>query len=357
MNNIITYIVAAGAVLGGLDKIFGNKKGYGKKFDEGFHMIGPTALSMVGIICLSNIISDIIGKSIAPVFRFLHIDPAMIASVFAIDMGGYQLALNLAEDPLIGKYAGIILGATIGCTLIFTIPVGISLIDKEDTEHFTKGVVIGLFMIPFTLVFGGLISGLSLFQVLYQNIFIFLLAFVCGIGFYKFTRVMIKVFQGYVTVINILLILGLVIGAVAQITGKVILAELVPLKEAMSIVCSIGVFLLGSLPITLFVQRLFQRPITMLGEKIGLDAAGMTGLIVGCISPLPTLAMLKDMNYKSKIVNVAFLVSGTSALGAHMGFVATASPNMMNALLLSKLIGGMLAAGVAIVIVKNKEKG
>ena len=55
INRIIMIIMALGAVAGGIDRILGNRFGYGKKFEEGFQYLGPTALSMVGIICLAPV--------------------------------------------------------------------------------------------------------------------------------------------------------------------------------------------------------------------------------------------------------------------------------------------------------------
>lgn len=40
MNQVILWIMAAGVVLGGIDRIFGSPKGYGKKFEEGFFFWG-----------------------------------------------------------------------------------------------------------------------------------------------------------------------------------------------------------------------------------------------------------------------------------------------------------------------------
>ena len=48
MNQIIMWIMAVGAVLGGVDRIAGNRFGLGKRFEEGFTLLGPTALSMSG---------------------------------------------------------------------------------------------------------------------------------------------------------------------------------------------------------------------------------------------------------------------------------------------------------------------
>ena len=53
-NTIIMWIMAVGAIVGGLDRLFGNKFGLGEKFEEGFNAMGPLALGMVGIVCLSS---------------------------------------------------------------------------------------------------------------------------------------------------------------------------------------------------------------------------------------------------------------------------------------------------------------
>ena len=121
INRIIMIIMALGAVAGGIDRIMGNRFGYGKKFEEGFQYLGPTALSMVGIICLAPLVSGTLGKLIIPVYRFLGVDPAMFGSLLAIDMGGYQLSMELAENPMIGRYAGIVAASVFGCTIVFTV--------------------------------------------------------------------------------------------------------------------------------------------------------------------------------------------------------------------------------------------
>ena len=51
----------------------------------------------------------------------------MYRRFYSIDMGGYQAAVDLASDPTIGLYAGILISATTGCTLAFTIPMGMGL--------------------------------------------------------------------------------------------------------------------------------------------------------------------------------------------------------------------------------------
>ena len=95
-------LVCVGILLGGVDEIRGNKKGYGGKFREAFELIPSMAFSMVGMICLTNFIAFVLEKGLAPLLKMLHMDPAVLAGFLAVDMGGYQLAEKLAVNPAMG---------------------------------------------------------------------------------------------------------------------------------------------------------------------------------------------------------------------------------------------------------------
>lgn len=82
-------IMAAGVLLGGTDRLLGNKYGYGDKFEEGFRLLGSTALSMAGLICLAPVLANLLGQIIVPLYQLIGADPAMFGSLLAIDMGGY----------------------------------------------------------------------------------------------------------------------------------------------------------------------------------------------------------------------------------------------------------------------------
>ena len=87
-SRLLMLMIAMGAVVGGGDKLLGNRFGLGQKFDEGFLLMGPMALSMTGIICLAPLASTWLGGIIHPVLSAVNIDPAMFGCVLAIDMGG-----------------------------------------------------------------------------------------------------------------------------------------------------------------------------------------------------------------------------------------------------------------------------
>ena len=64
-------------------------------------------------------------------------------TLLACDMGGYQLAQQLAEAKEIAPFAGLILGAMMGPTIVFTIPVALfRIIKKEDHKFLARGVFV-----------------------------------------------------------------------------------------------------------------------------------------------------------------------------------------------------------------------
>ena len=147
-DQMIIWLMAIGILIGGIDRLIGNKFGLGEQFEEGFNAMGPLALGMVGIVTLAPVISNVLGPIVIPVFGWIGADPAMFAIILANDMGGYPLAMELAQNEEAGLLAGLIVSSMLGCTIVFSIPVGLGLIDYKDRPFFAKGLLIGLITIP-----------------------------------------------------------------------------------------------------------------------------------------------------------------------------------------------------------------
>ena len=120
-------------IVGAVDKIRGNKHGYGEQFDEGFNAMGPLAIAMAGVVAAAPVLAIILGPIIKPIYTAVGADASMFATtLLACDMGGYPLAMELAANDSIGNFSGLILGTMMGPTIVFTIPVALSIIKKED---------------------------------------------------------------------------------------------------------------------------------------------------------------------------------------------------------------------------------
>ena len=54
INKVIVFIMMIFMIVGAIDKIRGNKLGYGEKFDEGFNAMGPLAIPSVTLQASSS---------------------------------------------------------------------------------------------------------------------------------------------------------------------------------------------------------------------------------------------------------------------------------------------------------------
>ena len=199
--------------MGGLDRLFGNRLGLGERFEAGFKLLGPTALSMAGILCLTPALSSLIGAAAAPACAALGFDPAVLAGVLAIDMGGYPLAMELADDPLVGRYAGILVAATLGCTVTFTLPVGMGALAAADRTPFARGMLYGLVSLPAGLAAGGLLCGLDAAALAWQSLPVLALSALLLAGLRFAPGATLRGFSIFASAIRAATTLGLTAGA------------------------------------------------------------------------------------------------------------------------------------------------
>ena len=120
MSEVLLLIMALFAILGGLDRILGDRFGLGKEFEDGITAMGSLALAMLGIICLAPVLASLLRPVVVPVFRLLGADPAMFAgTILACDMGGGALAMELSNDPMAALFGGVLCGSMLGATVVF----------------------------------------------------------------------------------------------------------------------------------------------------------------------------------------------------------------------------------------------
>jgi len=356
INQIVMYILALGAVLGGVDQLLGNKYGFGEKFENGFRMLGPVGLSMAGIICLAPVMSSVLRVVITPVCALFHMDPGIFGSILAIDMGGYQLSVDLARDTQFGLFSGVVISSIFGCTLVYSIPVGLGFLAEDDRPYFTRGILIGLVSMPFSIIAAALVLKLALGYVLWNCLPVFLLSLFLGIGILRKPDTMIRGFQVFAKAIRFVAILGLTLAAFAHLSDIPLLPGLLPLQEAMQTVSAICIVMLGSMPLAELVQRLLKVPFQKIDEKVGLNGASTTSLILSFFSATPALALIPQMNRRGQVVISACLVSTINIFGAHFAFANSWNPEMVPAMMAAKVVGGLVGGGIAMYATRNRKE-
>lgn len=357
INEIIIYIMVLFAALGALDRIIGNRFGIGEKFEEGIMAIGALAISMVGIIALSPVIANLLKPVIVPIFGFLGADPSMFAgSILANDMGGAPLAAALAIDPNAGLFGGLIVGAMLGPTIVFTIPVALGIIEEGDRKYLATGVLAGVITIPLGAFVGGLVAGFSFMMVIKNLIPIILFSIIIALGLWKFENAMVKGFTYFGKFVVAVITLGLGAGIVEQLTGIIIIPGMNPLSEGFTVVADIAIVLAGAFPLVFFITKVFKTPLLKLGKLLGMNDVAAAGLVASLANSIPMFGMMKDMDNRGKILNVAFAVSAAFVFGDHLGFTAGFNSDMIFPMIIGKLVGGITAIFVAIFIA-NKTLG
>lgn len=354
INDIILYIMVIFMALGAIDKILGNKFGLGEQFEEGIMAMGSLAIAMVGVISLAPVLAKILTPIVSPVYQALGADPAMFATtLLANDMGGYPLAMEMAQTPEAGLFAGLILGAMMGPTIVFTIPVALGIIRKEDHKFLATGILAGIITIPIGAFAGGLTAGFSLGMILSNLVPIIIVAVLIALGLWRIPDKMIKGFTIFGKGVVIIITIGLASIIIETLTGFVIIPGMAPISDGIEIVGAIAIVLAGAFPMVYVITKVFNKPLLKVGKLLGMNEVAAAGMVATLANNIPMFGLMKDMDDRGKVINVAFAVSAAFVFGDHLGFTAGVAQEMIFPMVVGKLVGGITAVVVAVVIVNK----
>lgn len=346
---IIIWIMAVFALLGAADRILGNKFGLGQEFENGILAMGSLAVAMIGVITLAPVLANLLKPVVVPVFGALGADPAMFAgTILACDMGGGSLAMELTDDPRAALLGGVLNGSMLGATIVFTIPVAMGILSEEDRPAMAKGILCGIVTIPVGVLVGGLVAGFPVSMVLRNLIPIVLIAVMIAFGLWKAEKAMIKGFGLFGKFIIALITVGLAAAILKELTGFEIIPGMAPIEEGFATVGAIAIVLAGAFPLVFLLTKLLKKPLLALGRLLGINDTAAAGLIASLANSIATFGMVKDMDNRGKVVNIAFAVSAAFVFGDHLGFTAGFAPEMLTAVIAGKLVGGITAVAVAL---------
>ncbi|WP_183041192.1 ethanolamine utilization protein EutH [Salipaludibacillus neizhouensis] len=356
IHTVVIYILLLFLIIGVIDKALGNRRGYGKAFDEGFQAMGPLALVMVGMISIAPVLAESLKPIVTPIFSFLGADPAMFPGMLlAIDMGGYSLAIELAEDERAGLFSGIIMSTMLGPTFVFTVPVALGLISKNDYPILAKGIMIGLIPIPAGAFIAGLVAGYAPTFLILQllPVLIFIVVIIAGLFWLKNFMIQLFVIAGRVIMVLVSSIIAVV--AVQELSDITIIAGLTPFQDSMEIVGLIVLTLAGAFPLVHFLRTKVIPLCSEYIKKIGLTELTVVGLISSLAHSIPMFKKIHEMEEQGKLINIAFSVSGAFVLGGHLGFSAAVEAEMVLPMMIGKISAGVMAVIIAYIITKKSN--
>lgn len=367
INSVIMMIMMIFMLVGAIDKILGNKFGYGEEFENGFNAIGALALSMAGVVAAAPVLSTVLGPILKPLYTAIGADASMFATtLLACDMGGYPLAMELAADPAIGNFAGLILGTMMGPTIVFTIPVALGIIKKEDRSYLGAGVLAGMITIPIGCIVGGLAMNMTEYKmdigrILINLVPVIVIAALIVLGLWFAPSKMIAGFNVFGAGVTIVITALTAIAVFQQITGiyfplfdvmsiKDEVTGISPLDSGLLVCGQIGIVLIGAFPMVKWITRYFGGVLNKVGAALGMNETGSAGLVATLANNIAMFNIMGEMNPKGKILNVAFAVSAAFVFGDHLGFTAGVEQQMVFPVILGKLVAGITALILANVL-------
>ena len=127
-----------------------------------------------------------------------------------------------------------------------------------------------------------------------------------------------------------------------------------PLAGGVQTVAGIGFVLAGAFPLVFLLTKLLRRPLAALGRLLGMNGTAAAGLVASLANSIPMFGMVKDMDERGKIVNIAFAVPAAFVFGDHLGFTAGYDAAMLGPVIAAKLTGGVLAVLAALLFTRKK---
>lgn len=351
------YIMLIFSIIGGIDKLLKNKYGLGIKFDEGFKAMGGLALSILGIYSLSPLIARLLIPILNPLADILYTDPSVfISSILASDLGGYTTSMKITSDPVIGQYNGLVLASMLGATISFTIPLALNIISDKDHVYFIKGILAGIVTVPVGMLVSGLLMKIPFRCIIMSIVPVSILSILIALGLMKAQNVMMKIFNILGKIISAIGTLGLILGILDSSFNIRLIKDMIPLEESVNIVLGICIVLSGAYPLLYFLSRRMNSTLKSIKNKLDLDEFSVLGLVSSLANCIPMLGVYNDMNWKGKILNAAFAVSGAFTFGGQLGYVSSVSPEIANSFIAGKLAAGITAMAVALLIIKYEGR-
>ncbi|GAB6169182.1 ethanolamine utilization protein EutH [Clostridium carnis] len=356
MEKIVLYTVGVFFIFGVLDYILGNKFKLGEYFEEGIKSMGALGLSMIGILSITPLISDFILKYFVPFTIKVGIDPSIISSSFiAIDMGAFNIANNISQSKELIYFSGVLIASILGCTISFTLPLALGIINKKHFPLLCKGILCGVITLPVGLFIGGIMLKIPLSMIIINLAPIIILAIAISIGLYISIDKVITIFTWGGKFIVTIGFIGLGVQGFTSITGIVLVENLLPIEEALTTVGKIAIFLGGAYVMLEIIKKLLNSKLEKIRDKVGINSSSIAALIGSLASAIIIFSTFDELDDKGKVVCSAFSVAGAYVLGGQLGYVATEAKEIVVIYIIVKLLCGIFAVLLALFIMRKED--
>lgn len=379
VGQIIIWIMMVFLLIGAAAYIFRPESPFAVEFKEGFLAMGHLIIPVGGMMAIIPVVVPLIESVIAPVYLWMHSDPGIAVSTFLpSDQGAYAMALELS-----GSHGQWILAYTVsltaGAMIAFSLPVGLAMLEKKDHKFLALGAMCGFLSIPFACLLMALLlmqggvplregletSGpgtrpfdLPFGEILLNLLPLVIICVVLALLLRFFTQLTIKAFLVFGKAIIVVTTVAISLSIVEYFTGVFslvfggwplapFLADEENLFRSVEVVGSIAVMLAGAFPMVLALRMGVSKLVEKFGHRIKISENLVAGFLAGATNVLALYRIVALMSPRDKVLTIAFSVSASFALGDYLAFTANFQPNMIVAMIVGKIGGGVIAVFIA----------
>ena len=379
IGRIVLYVIMACCGIGAAATIVKADSELAQSFNDGLRAMASLFLPIVGLMVSVPYLVILVERLFGNLFRAIGADPAIAAAILIPgDCGGYALFLALAKNPEIVVIA-LTVAVMTASTVSFNIPVGLSIIKKEDHPYFALGAMSGFLSIPFGVFITCLIliitkpavrttfatTGpaeyvlqMEMGTVLINLLPIIIFCVILAILLKFFPRGMIKVFMIFGKILLSVLTLIAVSSIIEHYTGfftwifggwgfDPAFADEKEQFRAVELVGSIAMMLTGAFPMVYLIRKFFGQGLAKIGRLAGLDEAGSAGMLATMANGVALFNMVGDMKPADKVLCIAFTVCAGYSLGDWIAFNVNFQPNLVVPLFIGQFCGGIIGIFIA----------
>jgi len=187
---------------------------------------------------------------------------------------------------------------------------------------------------------------------------VIIFAAVIAVGLIFAQKVMINIFLWFGRFVVAFLTIALLCAGIEAATGGAItiIKGMDPISEAFNVVGTIAVVLAGAFVLVSLLTKFLGGPLTKLGGLLGMNKDAAAGMVATLANNIAMFQIMKDMDDRGKVINVAFAVSAAFVFGDHLGYCGGVAREMIFPMVIGKLVGGITAVIVACLITPKTQK-
>ncbi len=355
--NFLSIIMAVFSFIGAIDLILGDKFGLGAEFKKGFMFFGDLALSMIGMIVLSPIIGNLLSPILGFVNSIFGIDPSAVTSmIFATDMGGAAVAKVVALNETLGYFNGLVIASMIGCTVSFTIPYALNIVEKEKHSLVLLGFLCGIATIPIGAFPAGLICKIPITTLLINTVPLIIFSGIIILGLLLAPKISVKILGLLGSLIKIIIIIGLCLGLLKFFVGLEPIRGIEDINVGAQICLNSCLALSGIFPFMFILSKLLSKPLMKMACTLKINQIAASSLFTTLAVSMTAFDNIKRMDDKGIVLNSAFSISAAFVLADHLVFTMNFNSDYILPLVIGKITAGILSVVLACLIFDKTRK-